>query len=136
MEQQLNVCNKDYPNRVAPPARIMENRRKERYDLRFPFRFEMENGEIFQGHTQDISTSGVMLNTNKKSPIGDEVGKVGLGQVVLYNETYKFKCRVVRLTNKGIALYYDDHGILGHAITMCIYNELAEKLKVPGGFSL
>ena len=67
--------------------------------------FELDNGEILTGNTEDISPRGVLMNT--ESPPGSDLINL-TGTLFIISDDGQFSigypCKVVRLIGKSIAL--------------------------------
>ena len=131
MKQQTLNRQTDFIHKPIAGADLLENRRKERYDMHFPSSIELENGVVFRGYTQDLSASGIFFKIDNRAGNVVRAGMRGLGQVTLGSDVYSFQGTVVRSTELGFAIHLgQDQATMGHAITMCIFNELSEKFKI------
>jgi hypothetical protein len=82
-----------------------DRRRCERLSVHQQILLELAGGASFQGHTQNVSLSGMLLQTDI-SPDREMLGQIGVLFLVRDGKTQSdgYPCRVVRLVNQCVAL--------------------------------
>lgn len=110
--------------RIGRTKKPANNRRHERYGMRFPVTLLFDDGEEVKGFSEDVSLSGFFVSTSySTSMVLDRLGK---GTIQLGQDSYTFHCRVSRLMPNGIGVTLNqDYAMLGLAITNHVFQELA-----------
>ncbi|GAB0057772.1 hypothetical protein SIID45300_02104 [Candidatus Magnetaquicoccaceae bacterium FCR-1] len=104
----------DSPVPAATASAETEVAERPRAEARFPFhtriRLEIALGQVYQGHTADVSMSGAFMETTQ--PTGEiVVGDKGVVFLEMHEEgsTYEvsFPCTVARINPRGIGLDFE-----------------------------
>ncbi|MBF0262875.1 MAG: PilZ domain-containing protein [Magnetococcales bacterium] len=113
--------SREQSGRAKQPA---NNRRHERYGMRFPVTLHFEDGEEVRGFSEDVSLSGFFVATGYSANMA--LDRLGKGTIHLGQDSYTFHCRISRLMPNGIGVTLNqDYAMLGLAITNHLFKELA-----------
>ncbi|MBF0417596.1 MAG: PilZ domain-containing protein [Magnetococcales bacterium] len=102
----------------------VNNRRHERYGMRFPVTLHFEDGEVVRGFSEDVSLSGFFVVTPYTETM--VLDRLGAGTIQLGQDSYTFQCCVSRLTPTGIGVTLNQgYAMLGLAIANYVYKEIS-----------
>lgn len=92
-------------NETTPPEADNDRRRCERLSLHQQIHLQLDTGASFQGNTENISLSGMLLRTDI-SPGAEIAGQTGVLYLVRNGQCQSdgYSCRAVRVVNGCIAL--------------------------------
>ncbi|MEO5344959.1 MAG: PilZ domain-containing protein [Magnetococcus sp. YQC-9] len=107
------------------PQEPVNQRRHERYGMRFPVTLHFDDGLVVQGLSEDVSLSGFFVALDK--PCAMELDRLARGTIVLGKDSYTFHCRISRVIPQGIGVTLNqDYAMLGLAITNYVFQELSK----------
>ncbi|MEO5378258.1 MAG: PilZ domain-containing protein [Magnetococcus sp. DMHC-6] len=103
-----------------------DNRCHPRHAIHQPCILELENGQIYVGHAQNISLTGMYITTQKK-PLENLKGIKALVSLTLPNESLGFFCEITRTDHHGVAIRVKHSwGRQRNSVTMQIINEICK----------